>query len=361
MLIKLLKKELKVFFTNKGNLIFMTVLPIAMVLIMSVCLENYMDSNYGTFDDVTIFYYKDNPSAEIEKQFLSLSEKINTATGAEFEEVSDYENAKKGVDKSKGVGIVTLNGTQLSYYHSPYNETNGGKIIRNLFENFIASPSAQTNYITPIKLDVKAINAKVYYSFSALSFVLLYMALLVANSTADEKEFKTLDRIRISKAGLGNMFASKIIVGMICGIGIIAIVKIFVYFALDVTWGPMTYLIIALLLLLSLFSAVFGSVLGLICKTKTQCQDIILILNILFGFLGGSFLPLTALENIPIINWIIKASPLYWINLAMASLYNETIDRNTYYSVMVLIALSIIILFLYFKSTKKNHKEGVEC
>ena len=47
----ILKKELKAFFTNKGNLVFMFLLPILLISIFSFALGDYVKAEYGTFEN----------------------------------------------------------------------------------------------------------------------------------------------------------------------------------------------------------------------------------------------------------------------------------------------------------------------
>jgi ABC-2 type transport system permease protein len=54
----ILKKELKAFFTNKGNLVFMFLLPILLISIFSFALGDYVKAEYGTFDNGNVLYVK---------------------------------------------------------------------------------------------------------------------------------------------------------------------------------------------------------------------------------------------------------------------------------------------------------------
>ena len=91
----LLKKELKVFFTNKGNLAFMLFLPILMISIFSVALGNYIKADYGTFEEGKVLYYEEDASAEIMNRFWIITDKIADATGVTFEQTDDYEKAQE--------------------------------------------------------------------------------------------------------------------------------------------------------------------------------------------------------------------------------------------------------------------------
>lgn len=361
MFLLLLKKEMKIFFTNKGNLIFMIALPIIFVFLLSVCLESYMDANYDTFAEGRVYYYKDNPSAETLNTFYQLSAEIEQATGVTTLEVDNYEEAQALVEASEGYGVISLLENGMNYYRSPYNESNGGKIIRSLYEQLTKETAIlETEYVKTITLKTNPINSKVYYTFSGLAFVILYMAFLIANVTYDERGLRTIDRIRISKAGVGNMFVCKIVTGILCGIVMIITVLLFSNIVLGVTWGKKLPLMFLVLLFLVLFSSVFGAVLGMVSKNKSMCQSIVLVVNILCGYLGGAFLPLTILENMSVLKLFVRVSPLYWTNRALASLYNGVVDTNTYNSIGVLAGLSAVLILLYFAGEMRGRRRKYE-
>ena len=103
----ILKKELKAFFTNKGNLVFMFLLPILLISIFSFALGDYVKAEYGTFENGKMLYYNDNASSEMSEKFALISEKINSATGVTFEQVADIQSAKEQVESSEAYGLIT--------------------------------------------------------------------------------------------------------------------------------------------------------------------------------------------------------------------------------------------------------------
>ena len=48
-------KEIKVFFTSRGNLLFMFVMPLLLITIFSFALRDYISADYGTFDDGRVY------------------------------------------------------------------------------------------------------------------------------------------------------------------------------------------------------------------------------------------------------------------------------------------------------------------
>lgn len=186
------------------------------------------------------------------------------------------------------------------------------------------------------------------------------MGLLVGYSVFDEKAYGTITRIQLSRVGIGAMLFSKILTGIVCGCVQIISAFVFSSLVLGVKWGGKTGWIFLLLLMLVLYSAVFGAVIGMFSKNKSMCQSTLLMISMLCGYLGGSVTPLYLLENMPVLNIIIKISPLYHLNRAVTALSNGILDKNTLYTVLVLTGLSafMLIIFVLTKARPSHGKEA---
>lgn len=355
----LLKKELKVFFTNKGNLAFMLFLPILMISIFSVALGNYIKADYGTFEEGKVLYYEEDASAEIMNRFWIITDKIADATGVTFEQTDDYEKAQEAVEASKAYGVIRITEEGFDYFRSTFNEPEGGELVRTLFVQLANAELSQTMSIQQVKLDIKQLDSKIYYTFSALAFCIMFMGVLIANSVYNEKELDTIERIKLSKAGIGGMMASKILTGICCGIVQVIVAFAFSNLILGVNWGNKLIWIVMVFILLILFSAVFGSVIGMISKNKSMCQSSVLMFSMLCGYMGGSITPLYLLENMPVLTTIIKISPLYWTNQALTSLYNGIVDEKTLYCICILIGLSVLVSLVFMLITTAGKKKFV--
>lgn len=357
----ILKKELKAFFTNKGNLVFMFLLPILLISIFSFALGDYVKAEYGTFENGRVLYSDENASSEISGKFVLICQKINSATGVTFERVGDIQSAKKQVESSEAFGLITVTDNGFDYFRSEFNEPEGGRAVRSLFlqmaEGNIGNTGSQR--IQHITLEADKPDAKKYYTFSGLAFSILFMGLLVGYSVFDEKAYGTITRIQLSRVGIGMMMFSKILTGIVCGCVQILSAFAFSSLVLGVEWGGKTAFIFMLLLMLVLYSAAFGAVIGMLAKNRSMCQSTVLMISMLCGYLGGSVTPLYLLENMPVLNFIIKLSPLYHLNRAVTALSNGILDKNTLYTVLVLTGLSAFMLIL-FRLTRGRHSDGKE-
>lgn len=350
----ILRKELKVFFTSKGNLAIMVLLPLLLISIFGSALGNYMLADYGTFNNGRVFYYTDTQNHILLSKFNSLTTQISDATGVSFVEITDVVEAKAQVEASKAYGVITIQDDGFDYFRSTFNEPEGGEIVRSLF---VQLANGNNKTLAPIEtktLSVEPMDSKIYFTFSSLGLAILYMGLLVGFSIHNEKTLDTIQRIYLSKAGIGRMFVAKILVGVLCGMGQILTSFIFSRFIFRVSWGDKSGWIVMLFLLLSLCSAMFGGVIGLICKNKSMCQSIVLMSAILCGFLGGSVTPLFLLENTPVMNILISVSPLHWLNRATLDLRNNLLNESTLYASLVLLGLIATLITIGIIVWKKS-------
>lgn len=292
------------------------------------------------------------------ERFKLISDRITSATGVEFEQVTAVQSAKKQVESSEAFGLITVTEGGFDYFRSEFNEPEGGKVVRSLFIQMAEGEvnTAGSQNVQHITIEADKPDAKKYYTFSGLAFSILFMGLLVAYSLFDEKAYGTITRIQLSRVGLGVMMFSKILTGIVCGSVQIVSAFVFSSLVLGVEWGGRTIWIFLLLLMLVLYSAIFGAVIGMLAKNKSMCQSTVLMISMLCGYLGGSVTPLYLLENMPVLNIIIKISPLYHLNRAVTALLNGILDKNTLYTVLVLTGLSAFMLILFTLTRSKSTK-----
>ena len=340
-------KEIKVFFTSKGNLIFMFVMPLLLITIFSFALQDYISADYGTFENGRVYYFFSTQNAARTCEFEAIREKMTSAIGISFEQVYNYKEACRRVESSEAYGVIIIKDAGYDYFRSSFNEPEGGKLARTLFSqianNYAAGIETKSiSAINKVKVEANKLDSKNYYTFAGLAFSIMFMGLLVAFMVYDEKEFGTIERIKLGGSGIPSMVISKVLTGVICGLIMIATSFAYSRIVLKVDWGNKAGYIVTVLLCLVIFSAIFGCVVGLWGKNRTMCQSSVLMFSMLCGYLGGSITPLYLLENMPVLKFIIKISPLYYTNRAIISLYNGIIDEKTTYSIVILLGLALV-------------------
>lgn len=350
----ILKKEIKNYFGSAGNWIFVFALPILLILLMSSALDGYMSTDFNTFDDGKVYYYYKEKTEYNTGKLGEFETLLQESTGVVMQEVTDYEQGVKDVNSSEAFGIIKISGGNMSYYRSPYNETVGGKIVRSLFQqSFGKELTALSDSVNVIELETTPVDSTSYATFTYLAFVILFIALMTGHSVNDERVYGTIERIKISKAGLHALLFSKVILGVFIGLLQIVTVWAFSTFLLNVSWGSQAPVMFLVLLCLTMMSSVFGVVIGMISTNKAITDNTILMTVMLSGYIGGALSPIYLLENANILNQIVKISPLYWTGRSLTNLYVHIIDTNTYASIGVSLGLTLLFLLLYKLQIKK--------
>ncbi len=336
-------------------------MPILLITIFSYALRDYMGGEYGTFQDAKVYYFVSDDGAVL-SDFKEIREKLE-GLGVCFEQASDYKAACAEVESSKAYGVITIKDGSYDYFRSSFNEPEGAKLVRTLFVQMAGDAAPlegvePENHVKRTRIEVNRFEAKNYYTFAGLAFSIMFMGLLVAFMVYDEKEHGTIERIKLSNAGIPGMIFSKVLTGVVCGMVMIGASYLYSRTVLNVNWGDKTGYILLILLCLVLFSATFGCVVGMIGKNKTMCQSMVMMFAMLCGYLGGSITPLYLLENVPVLNWIIKLSPLYYVNRSVTGLYNGIVDEKMAYSILVLVGLTLVLAMVGVSAGKKVGKKA---
>jgi ABC-2 type transport system permease protein len=356
MLLSFIKKDFRQFTRQKSNVIFMFLVPIVLILLMSYSLDRYMEGRVGTFQHGKALYVV-NTEKEYLQQFSAFKEQYQADTGVMFEKIDSYEEAVNKVNRQEAYAVITIHDGGFDYYRSPYNELQGGQLLRTVFEQSVVhSPDqVQSNHVTTTVLQGNTVNSFAYFTFSGLGLIMLFIANIIAHSVSNEKELRTIERIKLSKAQIRTMIVSKIVLGVLIGILQIAEIYAFSSLLLDVNWGDYTLLMFVVLLTLAVFSSIFGAMVGLGAKNKLLINSIVLLIVVMIGFLGGAFSPISMLENIPVLSFLIRISPLYWCNQALMYLYSGSLDTAVWIAMGICLGLSLFILLLYrLKATRSR-------
>ena len=61
----LFKKDFKLMLKSSSTIVMVVVIPLLIILIFGFTMKNYMNCNFGTFDDSKVLYFTDNASVEM--------------------------------------------------------------------------------------------------------------------------------------------------------------------------------------------------------------------------------------------------------------------------------------------------------
>lgn len=348
MFFSILKKDFKLALSNPLHIFIVLIIPLLVIVMFGFTMKNYMSGNYGTLDDAKLFYVNDGATEDNLKKFSEIEEIMNSKLGVEFEEVSDYSKACDDVEASKAFGVIKITSDGFDYFRSDFNETYGGSIVRSLFKELAENDndSATLSPVNSIELDVKKVKADVYYTFAGLAISILFLGVIMSNSLCRDYDAGTFERIKMSKTGVPMIILSKFVCGMIFGIIQIGFSLAIATLVYDISWKHNFGLILLVHFIVMIFSLSFGLIVGMLIRNATTSFGAISFCAMIANYLGGSVTPVYLLEKIPVLKHIIKISPIYWTNQSLTNLYNDINDSKTRNCIIVLIALSVVFLFV---------------
>lgn len=314
-----LKKELKLFFRNKGNVAFMFVFPIVLIAIMSYALQSMIGSGTDIAEESGKVLYIMETDGENMQKFETLRNLLMKNGKFEFEEISagDKEDGMEKVVSQDAYGLITVTDNSLEYYRSPYNESYASQMIRSYFEQVAGLETIVAGEAPAVEkevLSVKRIDSKTYYTLVELSFMMMYIAMIIAKSVFEEKELKTASRIKLSGASISGIIFSKISVGLVIGVIQILIVYLFSRIVFGIEWGKYTLLMMLMFLILALACSSIGAAIGAAMKNKNSMNNAVMMLALICGLLGGMFTPTSYLDSTKVLAVLMRCTPLYWIN-----------------------------------------------
>ncbi|WP_294359271.1 ABC transporter permease [uncultured Clostridium sp.] len=373
----MLKKELKMFFRSKGNVIMLFLFPIILITTLSLSLKNIMSSEteiFGENDKDSIVYYSVDENAKYKDGFFMFVDRIKKEINIKFKEVEDLDKVKDKIDDDKAIAYVSLYKSNFDIYTSKNGDTTKSKIFKSMIESLF---NKYGTYETIEKLNEKSVNNVIkstydkyvvseningkktvtsaeYYTFAELALIILNVSTVIGELVYKEKQLNTINRIKMSKVSERTMIFSKIALGIIISILQIILVYIYTTLILKVNWGENTLKFILLFIVFGLFSSMLGAIVGVSCKTDTAVAGILNGIMYLICILGGCFSTRLMITKVPILNKLMYLSPIYWINTAINTMICG-LDTNLY---LVSIMIPIILSFLLFSYSEIIKRRG---
>lgn len=366
-LINLIKKEVVYFFRNKYNVATMFIFPIVLILIMGFSLNGLMNVDKNIFKDQKVYYSvnEDNLDNKFLTIFLSFKEGLENIMKVDFIEIDDETQAKIDVNNYRGLAYIKIDEDNYNFYRNEKKENMAQKIFRSTFDQFLEryaviekityeNPSGINELIREeINIIVKesgiakdGISSFAYYTFAELVLIILYISQITSVSMYKERFENTLPRLKITRASNFSIITSKVILGIIIGIIQVIIVYLVSNFMLKINWGENLIEIIMVLISLIIFSSILGVAVSLMFKDNKTASSLINVLLIIFGFLGGAYLPISLIKSNVITDILCQITPTYWANISLLSLSSGI--SNNYPIISIIMSLEIsVILFAY--------------
>lgn len=354
MILKFFIFELKKLFKRKGNIAFIILLPVAVVLAFSYILSSYMTPDVNFFDNAKVLY---SPASlrEDDPKFDAFAEFIDKELNIELTAVNeDAEQGKKDVERQEAAAFIIHNENGYSYFASEYMEQSSSKLLRGLFDDMMNNKGYTADITSTEQLDAERTSSGEYFVFAETGMIIMFLSLIFGLDIFNERDNKTIQRIVTSGTSLLSFITAKMLLALLAGIIQTVIVNIISVFVLDVSWSENVFMIYLQYGVIALFTAAFGVFAGFISNSKTLLQQIVIVAASLFGFLGGSFAPISTLENMAVVSYCIKASPLYWTNKSLIELNKGIISSSYYISLVIWAALAAVFTVLSLILTKKE-------
>ncbi|WP_304681606.1 ABC transporter permease [uncultured Clostridium sp.] len=377
MLFVMLKKELKMFFRSKGNVIMLFLFPIVLMTILSLSLNNLMGSQIEIFkesDKDSIVYYSVEDSSKYKDGFLMFKDEIKKEINIEFKKVENLETVKESIDEKKAIAYVSLYESNFDIYTSKSGDKMKAKVFKSMLESLLnkygayeaigeLNPKAFKSLVQNsydeyvVSEDVngkKTVTASEYYTFAELALIILNVSSVIGELVYKEKQLNTINRIKMSRSNEKIMILSKVILGTIISLLQILLVYIYTSLVLKVNWGENTFKFILLFVVFGLFSSMIGAIVGIVSKTDTAASGLLNGATFIICALGGCYSTRAMITSIPIINKIMYISPIYWINTATSTMICGLKSNLYLVAIIIPIVLSILVLISYVIIIKKR-------
>lgn len=375
MYIYMLKKEIKLFARDRINLVMLFVFPIVLVTVLGYALDGLMGSDFDIFEDGKIYYTVDGKS-DYEKGFDMFKDAFKKEfDDVSFIEASDIDKAKSDVKNNKAYALITIDKDGYEYYRNPTGEDMSSKVFRGIFEGVLDDYSlveltSEKNpamiqsildrkikdYTKDIKVGTHSISSLDYYTFAELALIILYVSAVVGESVVNEREYQTINRIKMSEKGHVVGTLAKVTLGILVGIIQVIVVYIYSTIVLDSRWGDNLVPIIVNLMFFILFSSMLGLFIATISKDGKSMNSLLNSLTIILCLFGGAYTPLSVLKSIPGISTLTLFSPVYWVISSLISI--STGVKDVYSSTLIGICVGFSLLTLIIVVIKQNKKGG---
>ena len=373
----MLKKDLKMYFRSKGNVIMFFLFPIVLITTLSLSLNNLMSSEveiFGENDKNSIVYYSVEENSKYKDGFLMFTKGIKKEINIEFKQVDTLEQVKEQVDDKKAIAYVSLYGNNLDIYTSKNGDSMKSKVFKSMLESVFNKygayeaiaelnpegfrnlvQNAYDKYVVSEDVNSKrTVTAAEYYTFAELALIILNVAAVIGELVYKEKQLNTINRIKMSKTSERTMILSKVALGTIISILQIILVYIYTSLILKVNWGENTLKFILLFVVFGLFSSMLGAIVGIASKTDTATGGILNGATFVICALGGCYTTRAMITSLPVLNKLMYLSPIYWINTATSTMICG-LESNLYLiAIIIPIVLSVLLLIFYSVVMKKR-------
>lgn len=328
--LRMIKKEMLINAREPKIMIVMTIMPLIIILIMGIAISGAFNQGNIEVDNITVdLIADDSPLTEGVKSMLNsfLSEgQILTSTNKE-----DSLLRVRSLDVGALIYIDDSSNIEF-YYNDEFNVESS--IVQTALSSFVRqySIAVETQMMPTMSdaeytenttfLPTKKVTAMNYYGVAMTLLFMLYGVPMAISSMIKEKSKGTLNRILLSPVNRFQLLFGKTIGSIFVSILQMAFILIGTILFFNVNWGNLAETI-PLLLTMIIFVISIGILIGVVFDNEDKAMGVIHILIVIFGFFGGSYMPLQGIGFLQEVGKFV--SPIWWnMNGLLDMIYGGT-------------------------------------
>lgn len=351
-------KEIKIYLRDFRTFLFMLAFPIALILILGTALSNAKEFDTKIpIDDLHVLYHE--TANHSFSTFFAEFKKEAEKSGIHLKKLSTSTEGQKLVQQGKVDGYIEIHQHGVKLYVNSLNSIKT-HILQGVLtvlvdqynltheiakinphpgkEGFLLSPQEWVKERL-LRSDLKP-SSMGYYSIVITTMFCLFPAFSGAALFRAERTRHTGDRLLIAPLQKWEIVIGKFLGGLIPNLFLVYLLIAFSIFVLGIDWGEHLGFI-AFLLFTEVFLGVsLGLAVGIISKTESAANAIVMTFIQLASFFGGAYFKIDATSEL--LGLISQLSPLTWINQCL----QEIIYLNDLSSVLPVIFLNIGISLL---------------
>lgn len=394
-------KDLTVIFRDRAALILMLLAPFILTLGMGMVTGSFSDSGSGGtgLADIPVMIVNED-AGELGKNLVTLLKSDDLAELLTVDTTSSISEARRQVDDNEIAALIIIptgfsagilpdqsGGTQaaapIELYTNPARPISSSVVssivdgfvsqvetgvtavsisITQLISNGLVSPDpasigaagqalaaqlGDNSAASPITLVRNSAaetqddsnNAMAFFAPGMALFFLMYTVTLGGRSFLAERDEGTLPRLMVSPTSSVQVLGGKVLGIFLTGVVQVGILIVASSLIFGLTWGDP--LGVGLLIMATAAAATgWGMVLASFAKTPAQITSLGSTVMLIFGIMGGSFLPV---PDIGFLNWVSKITPHAWALDGFSTLSQGGTLANIATSLLALLIMAAVL------------------
>jgi ABC-2 type transport system permease protein len=341
-------------------LFLMLISPLAIVLLLGTMLTSIFNSS-TPIGEIRVLYQNHSSDSELASYWGAFAERIS-ASGIHLEPAaSSTINGISEVENNRYVGYAELSDNGIHYYGSSRSTVESDiavSVISAFADRYklaaeivgddpaqakaIMASEGSSEHVTDTSLVANRLpSAMDYYAIAMLTLIVMYGALNAAGSIDIERTRHTAVRLIAAPITKGQIFAGKIIGGLLQNVIYVLITVFICKYMFNVYWGDNLGLVFLVLISQIVFVVSLGLGLSYLIRGKASGAILMIIIQ-LAAFFGGSYFPLESVTGV--MRVIASLSPLEWTNSAILQIIYANNGSAAFQAIVLNIGFSITLL-----------------